>query len=127
MNQTVTWEILNPSNNKKSRKFEINLPLKDLSKFLESSWNVLSCKVNLIHVKSSDFLISSATGARKFSIADEKLYVLVVTQDNGKLLEQLKLEFKQIVNWNKYQLNVEQKFHNPYINYFTDPHFLRSK
>ena len=102
MNQTVTWEILNPSNNKKSRKFEINLPLKDLSKFLESSWNVLSCKVNLIHVVSSDFLISSATGARKFSIADEKLYVLVVTQDNGKLLEQLKLEFKQIVNWNKY-------------------------
>ena len=76
---------------------------------------------------SSDFLISSATGARKFSIADEKLYVLVVTQDNGKLLEQLKLEFKQIVNWNKYQLNVEQKFHNPYINYFTDLHFLRSK
>ena len=72
---------------------------------------------------SSDFLISSATGATKFSIAHEKLYVLVVTQDNAKLLEQLKLEFKQIVNWNEYQLNVEQIFHNSFLNYFIDFHF----
>ena len=53
----------------------------------------------------------------------KNLYVLVVTQDNAKLLEQLKLEFKQIVTWNKYQLNVEQIFHNPSLHYFIDFHF----
>ena len=41
-----------------------------------------------------------------FSITDIKLYVPVVTlstQDNAKLLEQLKPGFKRTINWNKYQ------------------------
>ena len=41
-----------------------------------------------------------------FSITDTKLYVPVVTlstQDNAKLLEQLKSNFKITINWNKYQ------------------------
>ena len=38
-----------------------------------------------------------------------KLYVTVVTlstQDNAKLLEQLKSGFKATINWNKYQSRV---------------------
>ena len=41
-----------------------------------------------------------------FSITDTKLYVPVVTlstQDNAKLLEQLKSSFKITINWNKYE------------------------
>ena len=41
-----------------------------------------------------------------FSTTYSKLYVLVVTlstQDNEKLLEQLKSAFKRTINWNKYQ------------------------
>ena len=41
-----------------------------------------------------------------FTITDTKLYVPVVTlstQDNAKLLEQLKSGFKRTINWNKYQ------------------------
>ena len=45
------------------------------------------------------------TGAT-FKIKDTKLYVLVVTlttEDNNKLLEQLKKEFKRTIKWNKYR------------------------
>ena len=38
-----------------------------------------------------------------------KLYVQVVTlstQDNAKLLEQLKSSFKRTINWNKYEPKV---------------------
>ena len=40
-----------------------------------------------------------------FSITDINLYVLVVTlstQDNVKVLEQLKPDLKRTINWNKY-------------------------
>ena len=40
-----------------------------------------------------------------FSITDINLYVLVVTlstQDNAKVLEQLKPGLKRTINWNKY-------------------------
>ena len=48
-------------------------------------------------------LVAQAT---TISITDTKLYVPVVTlsvQDNTKLLEQLKSDFKRTINWNKYQ------------------------
>ena len=41
----------------------------------------------------------------KFTMADTKRYVSVVslsTQDNARLLEQLKSGFKRTINWNKY-------------------------
>ena len=41
-----------------------------------------------------------------FAITDSKLYVPVVTlstQDDAKLLQQIKSGFKKTVNWNKYQ------------------------
>ena len=44
--------------------------------------------------------------ATRFSLTDRKLYVPVVTlstQDNAKLLEQLKSGFKRTINWNKHQ------------------------
>ena len=48
----------------------------------------------------------TVAAAATFSITDAKLYVPVVnlsTQDNAKLLEQLKSSFKRTINWNKYQ------------------------
>ena len=47
--------------------------------------------------------------ARTCTITHTKLYVPVVTlstQDNKKLLLQLKSGFKKTINWNKYQSNV---------------------
>ena len=44
-----------------------------------------------------------------FSITDTKIYIPVVTlstQDNAKLLEQLKSGFKRTINWNKHHTKV---------------------
>ena len=47
-----------------------------------------------------------------FSITDTKIHVPVVTlstQDNAKLLEQLKSGFKRTISWSKYQSEKGQK------------------
>ena len=61
----------------------------------------INCEINLILTWSEDCVISSATGATKFKITDTKLDVPVLTfstQDNEKLLEQLKSSFKRTIN-----------------------------
>ena len=48
----------------------------------------------------------------KFAITDTKHYVAVVTlstDDNAKLLQQLKSAFKCTINWNKYELNTTNR------------------
>ena len=62
----------------------------------------------------------------KFTITDTKLYVPVVTlltQDNVKLLQQLKSGFKRTINWNKYQSKVTVQERNQYFDYLIDPSF----
>ena len=69
----------------------------------------ISCEINLTLTWSEDCVISSRTGATKFKITDTKFYVPIVTlstQDNAKLLRQLKSGFKRKINWNKYQPKV---------------------
>ena len=65
---------------------------------------LIKCEVNLILRWLSTCVITNSTGAGRFEIADAKLYVPVVTlstQDNTKLLQQLKSCFKRTINWNK--------------------------
>ena len=50
---------------------------------------------------SKDCVITNSEGEWKFEIAETKLYVPVVTlstEDNAKLLEQLKSGFKRTIN-----------------------------
>ena len=63
-----------------------------------------------------------------FSITDTKLYVPVVTlltQDNAKLLEQLKSGFKRTVKWNEYQSKISTKRPNQYLDYLIGPSVQR--
>ena len=56
-------------------------------------------------------------------MADTKLYVSSVTllaQDNAKLLQQLKTDFKRIISWNKYQSEPTLQTRNRYLNYLID-------
>ena len=55
----------------------------------------------------------------------ENYYKLIPpsTQDNPKWLENVKLRFKRILNWNKYQSNVEHISQNSYLNHLIDPSF----
>ena len=107
------------------------VPLKYLSNFWGTlEMPLINCEINLILTWSEDCIISSATGKAKFKITDTKLYVPVVTlstQDNAKLLQQLKSGFKTTVNCNKYQPKVSTKIRNQYLDFLIDPSFQRIK
>ena len=62
----------------------------------------------------------------KFEITETKLYVPIVTlstQDNAKLLQQLKSGFKKTISWNKYQLSIKTSAQDRYFNHLVDPSF----
>ena len=62
-----------------------------------------------------------------FEITDTKLYVPVVTlstQENAKLLQQLKSGFKRVINCNKYLSKPELLLaQNPNLNHLVEPSF----
>ena len=93
--------------NGNTKDVEIIVPLKYLSKFSRTlEMPLINCEVNLILTWSRDCVITNSTRKRKFAITETKLYVLVVTlstQDNAKLLQQLKSGFKRTINWSKYE------------------------
>ena len=101
-----------------TKDIEIIVPLKYLSNFWRTlEMRLIDCEVNLIITWSKDCVITNSTGAGKFEIEDTRLYVSVVTlstQDNVKLLQQLKSGFKRTINWNKYQSNLKTHPQNIY-------------
>ena len=61
-----------------------------------------------------------------FTITDTKLYVPVVTlstQDNAKLLENLKSGFKRTINWNKYEPKVTVEQGSQQSDFLINPSF----
>ena len=87
---------------------------------------LINCEVNLLLTWSKDCVITNSTDAGKFAITETKLYVPVVTlstQDNAKLLQQLKSGFKRTINWNKYQSSIKTSAQNRYFNHLVDPSF----
>ena len=61
-----------------------------------------------------------------FSIAETKLYVPVVilsTEDNAKLLEPLKSDFKRTIDWNNYPSKISTERQNQYLDYLIEPSF----
>ena len=87
---------------------------------------LINCEVNLILTWSKDCVITNSTGAGKFKITETKLYVPVVTlstQDNAKLLQQLKSGFRRTINWNKYQSDPKTYAQNRYLNHLVNPSF----
>ena len=87
---------------------------------------LINCKVNLILTWSKNCVITNSEGEGKSAITETKLYVPVVTlstQDNAKLLQQLKFGFKRTINWNKYESNVKAFAQSRYLNYLINPSF----
>ena len=90
-----------------TKNIKIMVPLK----YLSNLWRTLdmpltNCEINLNLKWSKNYVIVAtnlAAPATTFPITDTKLFVPVVTlltQDNTKLLKQLKCGFKRTVNWN---------------------------
>ena len=51
------------------------------------------------------------------------MFLTLSTQDNAKLLQQLKSGFKRIINWNKYLSNPELLAQDPNLNHLVEPSF----
>ena len=110
-----------------TKDVEIIVPLKYLSNFWRTlEMPLINCEVNLILTWSKDCVITSSTGEGKFKITGAKLYVPVgtlSTQDNAKLLQQLKSGFRGTINWNKYQSCIKTSAQNRYLNDLVDAIF----
>ena len=96
-----------------TKNVKIMVPLKYLSNFWRTfEMTLINCEINLILTWSANCVIVSTNVANQnatFVISDTKLYIPVVTlstQDNVKLLQQLKSRFKRVINWN----NPKSKF-----------------
>ena len=110
-----------------TKDVEIIVPLKYLSNFWRTlEMPLINCEVNLILTWSSTCVITNSAGAGRFAKADTKIFVPVVTlstQDDAKLLQELKSGFKRTINWNKYQSYPKAYVQNRYLYHLVDPSF----
>ena len=113
-----------------TKDVEIMVPLKYLSNFWRTlEMPLINYEVNLILTWSSTCVIVSTNNANQnvtFAITDTKLYFPVVTlstQENTKLLQQLKSGFKRIINWNKSLSTPELLSQNANLNHLVEPSF----
>ena len=88
-----------------------------------------NCEVNLILTWSADWALIYTNVANQvpiFAITEVNLYVPAVTlstQDNAKLLTQLKSGFKRTTSWNRYLSKPELLAQNWNLNHFVEPSF----
>ena len=113
-----------------TKNVEILVSLKYLSSFWKTlEMPLINCEINLILAWSTNCVIVASNVANQdatSSITDTKLYVHVVTlstQENAKLLQQLKSGFKRAINWNKYLSKPELLAQNPNLNHLVEPNF----
>ena len=116
-------------NNGEINNIEIMVPLKYLGNFWRTLEILLNnCEVNLILTWSANCTIiytDTADQIPTFTITETKLYNSVVTlstQDNAKLLPQLKPGFKRRINWNKHMAGINIG-RNPDLNHLVEQSF----
>ena len=90
---------------------------------------LINCEVNLILTSSENCVIIYTNVANQnptFEITETRLYVPVVTlstQDNAKLIPQLKLGFKRTINWNKYLWKPKLLVQKANLKHLVEPSF----
>ena len=103
-------------------------------KYLSNFWRtfempLINCEIELILTWSAGCVIIYTDAANQvpiFAITETNLYVPVVTlstQDNAKLLPQLKSGFKGRISWNKYLSKPELLAQNANLNHLIEPSF----
>ena len=91
--------------------------------------SLINCEVELILNWSANCVIIYTNVNNQvptFTITETNLYVPVVTlstQDNAKLLPQLKFGFKRTITWNKYLAKPELLAQNANSNHLVEPSF----
>ena len=116
--------------NGRTDNFEIMVSLKYLSKFCRAlEMLLINCEVELILTWSANCVIIYTDVADQnliFTIRETNLYVPVVTlstQNNAKLLPQLKSGFKRTISWNKYLAKPELLARNANLNHLIERSF----
>ena len=90
---------------------------------------LLNCELELMLDWSANCIIIYTNVANQvptFTITETNLYVPVVTlstQNNSRLLPQLKNCFKRIIIWNKYLAKPELSTQNSNLNHLIEPSF----
>ena len=105
----LTGKTPNDSNRK-------NVTIAVLLKYLSKFWRTI--EVPLISYEINLILT--------FDIKNTILYIPIktlLTQDNGKLLQQLKSGFRRTINWNKYQSKVSMEGQNKQSDYLLNLSF----
>ena len=122
---------------------EVVIPLKHLSNFWRNlDILLINCEVELILTWTKTCALADmtvrpagnnnnppaivASTALEFQITDTKLDVPVVIlskENNIKVLEKLKSEFKKNIKWNKYRSQMTIQNNNNNLNYLIDPTF----
>ena len=117
-------------NNGRIDNVKIMVPLKYLSNFWRTlAMPLINCGVDRILTWSADCVIICTDVAEQnptSTITETNLYVPAVTlstQDNAKLLPQLKSGFKRTISWNKYLSKPELLPQNPNLNNLIEPSF----
>ena len=83
-------------------------------------------EINNVEIMVPLKYLSNFWGTLEIPLTETKLYIPVVTlstQDNAKLLPQLKSSFKRIINWNKYLAKPKLLRQNPNLNHLVEPSF----
>ena len=93
-----------------------------LQRWTSFNWWWRCCEINLTLTWLSNCVITNLTGTGKFAITDTKL-VTLSTENNAKLLQQLKFGFKRTINWNKYLSKISIKGQIPHLHYLIDSSF----
>ena len=123
-------KITGQTNNNGRIDVEIMVPLKYLSNFWRTlEMPLINCEIELILGWSAGCVIIYTDINNQvdiLTITETNLYVPVVTlstQDNSKLLPQLKNGFKRAITWNKYLVNPELLAQNANLNHLIEPRF----
>ena len=109
---------------------EIMVPLKYLSNYGRTlEMPLINCEVKLILTWSENCVIISTDVANQnptFTITGPTLHVPIVTlstQDNAKLLTQLKSSFKRTISWNKHLPKPKLLAQNANLTHLIEPSF----
>ena len=87
---------------------------------------LINCEVSLFLTWSSTCVITNSAGEARFKITDTKRFVPIVTlstQDNEKLLQQIKSGFRKTINCSKYQSDPKTYAQNRYLSHLVNPSF----
>ena len=101
----------------------LNIPLTNFELELILTWSKNCALLDMTVNAAADPAIVAPSGA-KFKTIDTKLYDPIVTlskENDTKLLEQLKSEFKGTIKWNKYRSQMTVQPQNNNLNYLIDP------